>query len=84
MRSPSASIGGLPGRGPVPGRRALRAAEHLPDMLRFRGHAEATDLVHYMWLPMPSLDRRLLPPKRARVFTMHWRLPRRAPGSAAP
>jgi glycosyltransferase involved in cell wall biosynthesis len=56
-------------------RRALRAAEHLPDMLRFRGHAEATDLVHYMWLPMPSLDRRLLPPKRPRVFTMHWRLP---------
>jgi glycosyltransferase involved in cell wall biosynthesis len=56
-------------------RRALRAAEHLPDMLRYRRHAEAADLVHFMWLPIPSLDRRLLPPKRPRVFTMHWRLP---------
>ncbi len=56
-------------------RRLLRAAEHLPDMLRFRRQAEAADLVHFMWLPVPSLDRRLLPPKRPRVFTMHWRLP---------
>jgi glycosyltransferase involved in cell wall biosynthesis len=56
-------------------RRALRAAEHLPDMLRYRRHAEAADLVHFMWLPVPSLDRHLLPPKRPRVFTMHWRLP---------
>jgi glycosyltransferase involved in cell wall biosynthesis len=56
-------------------RRLLRAAEHLPDMLRYRRHAESADLVHFMWLPIPSLDRRLLPPKRPRVFTMHWRLP---------
>jgi glycosyltransferase involved in cell wall biosynthesis len=56
-------------------RRALRAVEHLPDMLRYRREAEGADLVHYMWLPVPSLDRRLLPPKRPRVFTMHWRLP---------
>lgn len=56
-------------------RRVLRAAEHLPDMLRFRRHAETADVVHFMWLPIPSLDRRLLPPKRPRVFTMHWRLP---------
>jgi glycosyltransferase involved in cell wall biosynthesis len=56
-------------------RRLLRAAEHLPDMLRYRRHAELADLVHFMWLPVPSLDRRLLPPKRPRVFTMHWRLP---------
>ena len=33
------------------------------------------DLVHYQWLPIPALDRRLLPPKRPRVYTMHWRLP---------
>jgi hypothetical protein len=56
-------------------RRLLRAAEHLPDMFRYRRHAEAADLVHFMWLPIPSLDRRLLPAKRPRVFTMHWRLP---------
>ena len=41
-------------------RRLLRAAEHLPDMLRYRRRAEAADLIHFMWLPIPSLDRRLL------------------------
>jgi glycosyltransferase involved in cell wall biosynthesis len=56
-------------------RRLLRAAEHVPDMLRFRRLAESADLVHYMWLPIPALDRRLLAPKRPRVYTMHWRLP---------
>jgi glycosyltransferase involved in cell wall biosynthesis len=44
-------------------------------MLGYRRHAEAADIVHFMWLPVPSLDRRLLPRKRPRVFTMHWRLP---------
>jgi glycosyltransferase involved in cell wall biosynthesis len=56
-------------------RRLLRAAEHLPDMRRFRRITEQADLVHYQWLPIPGLDRRLLPAKRPRVFTMHWRLP---------
>jgi glycosyltransferase involved in cell wall biosynthesis len=56
-------------------RRLLRAAEHLPDMLRYRRIAEGADLVHYMWLPIPALDRRLLAPKRPRIYTMHWRLP---------
>jgi glycosyltransferase involved in cell wall biosynthesis len=56
-------------------RRLLRAAEHVPDMLRYRGAAEAADLVHYQWLPVPAIDRRLLAPKRPRVYTMHWRLP---------
>ena len=56
-------------------RRLLRAAEHLPDMRRYRRVAERADLVHYQWLPIPALDRRLLAPKRPRVFTMHWRLP---------
>ena len=56
-------------------RRLLRAAEHIPDMRRYRRVAEGTDLVHYQWLPIPALDRRLLPPKRPRVYTMHWRLP---------
>jgi glycosyltransferase involved in cell wall biosynthesis len=56
-------------------RRLLRAAEHLPDLSRYRRVAESADLIHYMWLPVPALDRRLLPPKRPRVYTMHWRLP---------
>jgi glycosyltransferase involved in cell wall biosynthesis len=63
-----------PGIGPRR-RRLLRAAEHIPDMLRYRREAEAADVVHYQWLPVPALDRRLLPPKRPRVYTMHWRLP---------
>ena len=56
-------------------RRLLRAVEHVPDMLRYRRAAEAADVVHYMWLPIPALDRHLLAPKRPRVYTMHWRLP---------
>jgi glycosyltransferase involved in cell wall biosynthesis len=56
-------------------RRLLRAAEHIPDMRRYRRVAEQADVVHYQWLPIPGLDRRLLPPKRPRVYTMHWRLP---------
>jgi glycosyltransferase involved in cell wall biosynthesis len=56
-------------------RRLLRALEHVPDMRRYRRVAEESDLVHYMWLPIPALDRRLLPSKRPRVYTMHWRLP---------
>jgi glycosyltransferase involved in cell wall biosynthesis len=56
-------------------RRLLRAAEHIPDMRRYRRTAEEADVVHYQWLPIPALDRRLLAPKRPRVYTMHWRLP---------
>ncbi len=56
-------------------RRLLRAFEHVPDMLRYRRIAEQADLVHYQWLPIPALDRHLLPPKRPRIYTMHWRLP---------
>src|SRR5215204_4144434 len=56
-------------------RRLLRAVEHVPDMRRYRRVAQAADLVHYMWLPVPALDRHLLAPRRPRVYTMHWRLP---------
>jgi glycosyltransferase involved in cell wall biosynthesis len=56
-------------------RRLLRAIEHVPDMRRYRRAAEQADLVHYMWLPLPALDRRLLAPSRPRIYTMHWRLP---------
>lgn len=56
-------------------RRAMRAAEHLPGMLRHRRHARDADVVHYQWLPVPRLDRLLLAPVHPRVFTMHWRFP---------
>jgi glycosyltransferase involved in cell wall biosynthesis len=57
------------------GRRAFKLAEHLPDMLRFRRDANA-DLTHYQWLTVPGLDAALLPPKRPRVMTAHYVLPR--------
>jgi glycosyltransferase involved in cell wall biosynthesis len=56
-------------------RRLLRAVEHIPDMRRYRRVAAHADVVHYQWLPVPALDRRLLAPKRPRLYTMHWRLP---------
>jgi glycosyltransferase involved in cell wall biosynthesis len=55
----------------APARRALKLAEHLPDMLRFRAQAEA-DVLHYQWLTVPGLDSRLLPPQRPRVMTAHY------------
>src|SRR5690348_6848608 len=63
-------------------RRVLRGLEHVPDLRRYRKIAERADLVHYMWLPIPALDRHLLAPKRPRVFTMHWRLPEADTGIA--
>jgi glycosyltransferase involved in cell wall biosynthesis len=65
------------GRGlEAPGRRAFKAAEHLPDMLRLRRRLDA-DVVHYQWLTMPALDARLLPPRRPRLITAHYILPPR-------
>ena len=46
-------------------RRAARAAEHLPDMLAYRREADRADVVHYQWLPIPALDRRLPGPTPA-------------------
>jgi glycosyltransferase involved in cell wall biosynthesis len=60
----------------APGRRAFKAAEHLPDMLRLRRRIDA-DVVHYQWLTMPVLDARLLPSGRPRVMTAHYVLPPR-------
>jgi glycosyltransferase involved in cell wall biosynthesis len=60
----------------APGRRAFKLAEHLADMLRFRGLAEA-DVLHYQWLTLPSLDALLLPPRRPRAMTAHYILPPR-------
>jgi glycosyltransferase involved in cell wall biosynthesis len=56
------------------GRRAFKAAEHLPDMLRLRREIDAA-VVHYQWLTMPSLDARLLPAQRPRLATAHYVLP---------
>ena len=55
----------------------LKAAEHIPDMLRFRRDA-AAEVVHYQWLTLPALDRHLLPGLRPRVMTAHYIL---APGA---
>jgi glycosyltransferase involved in cell wall biosynthesis len=60
----------------APARLPFKAAEHLPDMLRFRRAADA-DVVHYQWLTVPSLDVRLLPASCPRVMTAHYILPPR-------
>jgi glycosyltransferase involved in cell wall biosynthesis len=63
---------GLQARARLP----FKAAEHVPDMLRFRRAADA-DVVHYQWLTVPPLDVRLLPSLRPRVMTAHYILPPR-------
>jgi glycosyltransferase involved in cell wall biosynthesis len=52
-------------------RRALKLAEHVPDMLRYRAAAQAADLVHFQWLAVPQIDGRLLPHGRPLVLTAH-------------
>jgi len=61
---------GLEAKGRVP----FKFAEHLSDMLRLRGMIDG-DVTHYQWLSVPSLDRRLISPKRPRVMTAHYILP---------
>lgn len=52
-------------------RTLTKAAEHLPDMLRYRRAAAiAADVVHFQWLTLPQLDLRLLP-DRPTVLTIH-------------
>jgi len=71
---------GLEGRGRV----ALKLAEHVPGMLRYRRLAAQADLVHYQWLTVQPLDVWLLPPRRPRVLTAHDILPREPrPGQLA-
>ena len=71
---------GLDARGRMP----LKLAEHVPDMLRYRRHAQAADLVHWQWLTVQPLDVRLLAPKRPRVLTAHDVIPREPrPGQIA-
>ena len=57
-------------------RRAIKLAEHVPDMLRYRAAATAADLVHFQWLALEQLDAWLLPRGRPLVITAHDLLPR--------
>jgi glycosyltransferase involved in cell wall biosynthesis len=88
---------GLAHRGAASGPRsrarlALKAAEHVPDMLRYRRAARAADVVHFQWLTLQQLDIHLLPRRRATaagarpklVLTAHDVLPREPrPGQLA-
>ena len=78
----------------VPGaraRRAVKLAEHVPDMLRYRRAARAADVVHFQWLAVQHLDGRLLPSNRAAsgarrplLLTAHDIIPREPrPGQVA-
>jgi glycosyltransferase involved in cell wall biosynthesis len=65
-------------------RRAVKLAEHVPDMLRYRRAARAADVVHFQWLTVQHLDGRLLPTGRPLVLTAHDVLPREPrPGQRA-
>lgn len=62
-------------------RLALKAAEHLPGMLRCRAIVHSSDIAHFQWLPIQQIDGRLLPGRdRATgprlVITAHDVLPR--------
>jgi glycosyltransferase involved in cell wall biosynthesis len=65
-------------------RRAVKLAEHVPDMLRYRRAARDAHVVHFQWLAVQELDGRLLPRGRAAgggqalVLTAHEVLPREA------
>ncbi len=59
-------------------RRAVKLAEHVPDMLHYRRAAQAADIVHFQWLAVQHLDGRLLPRGRPLVLTAHDILPREA------
>jgi glycosyltransferase involved in cell wall biosynthesis len=53
-------------------------------MLSYRRAANEADVVHFQWLTLPALDRRLLPRGRPLVVTAHDVLPReRVAGSRA-
>jgi len=88
---------GLAHRRAADGRRsranqALKLAEHVPDMLRYRRVARSADIVHFQWLTVQPLDARLLPRRRSSaagmrpklVLTAHDVLPREPrPGQLA-
>ena len=49
----------------------LKAAEHVPDMLRYRSHATGADVSHWQWLWLEALSTRMLPRGRPQVLTLH-------------
>ena len=57
-------------------RRAIKLAEHVPDMLAYRRRASAADVVHFQWLALQHVDGMLLPRGRPLVLTAHDVLPR--------
>jgi glycosyltransferase involved in cell wall biosynthesis len=66
-------------------RRAVKLAEHVPDMLRYRARAGSADVVHFQWLTVQHIDSRLLPARhtpagarRPLLLTAHDILPREA------
>jgi glycosyltransferase involved in cell wall biosynthesis len=66
-------------------RRAVKLAEHVPDMLRYRHAAHTADVVHFQWLAVQHVDGLLLPShrtatgaRRPLVLTAHDVLPREA------
>jgi glycosyltransferase involved in cell wall biosynthesis len=71
--------------------RAVKLAEHVPDMLAYRRAAHKADVVHFQWLPVQHVDGRLLPRRRTAsgvrrplVLTAHDVLPREPrPGQLA-
>jgi glycosyltransferase involved in cell wall biosynthesis len=64
------------GNGAQRARRALKLAEHVPGMLRYRRAARAADVVHFQWLSVQQLDGHLLPHGKPLVLTAHDVLPR--------
>jgi glycosyltransferase involved in cell wall biosynthesis len=63
-------------------RRAVKALEHVPDMVSYR-RSVAADVVHFQWLTVQWIDGRLLPRRVPVVLTSHDLLPREArPGQA--
>jgi glycosyltransferase involved in cell wall biosynthesis len=72
-------------RARAPGlRRAIKLAEHAPDMLAYRREARSAELVHFQWLALQQLDGLLLPKGRPLVLTAHDILPREPrPGQLA-
>jgi glycosyltransferase involved in cell wall biosynthesis len=65
-----------PGRPGSRVRFAAKLAQHVPDMLRYRRHARAADVVHFQWLTIQPLDLHLLPRTHPLVLTAHDVLPR--------
>ncbi|MGE4425609.1 MAG: glycosyltransferase family 4 protein [Solirubrobacteraceae bacterium] len=53
-----------------------KLTQHVPDMRRLGRAATDADVVHFQWLPVPQVDRCLLPRGRPVVLTAHDVLPR--------